>query len=102
MIKSENNPNYFRYSRRACGMSGLPNGRPDADSLEAIFQRELYYARVHAGGRNLSEVPGPHVGNGICGSNTVVRIAELRMIEGVEEFGAELDRMILQDPDPFQ
>jgi len=24
------------------------------------------------------------------------------MVEGVEEFGAELDRMILHDPDPFQ
>src|SRR5207247_1154111 len=38
----------------------------------------------------------------ICSSRAVVRIGELRMVEGVEEFGAELDRMILQDPDPFQ
>jgi hypothetical protein len=63
------------------------------DRLEAVFQRELDHARVHAGGRDLSEGPRPHVGKGIYGSKAVVRIGELRMVKGVEEFGAELDRI---------
>ena len=58
---------------------------------EAVFQRELDHAWVHAGGGDLSECPRPHVGKRICGSGTVIRIAELRMVKGVEEFGAELD-----------
>src|SRR5262245_21360766 len=70
--------------------------------LKTVFQRELDDTRVHAGGRDLSEVARPHVGKGICAPSSVVRITELRMVEGVEEFGAELDRMILQDLDPFQ
>ena len=70
--------------------------------LETIFQRELNYARVHTGGRNLAEGAGLHVGKRICGPRSVVRIRELRMIECVEEFGSELDGMILFDVDPFQ
>src|SRR6266850_531842 len=70
--------------------------------LEAVFQRELDHPRIDAGRRDLPEGPRPHVGKGICSSRAVVRIRELRMVEGVEEFSAELDRMILPDPDPFQ
>src|SRR5262245_19596561 len=70
--------------------------------LEDVFQRELDHARVHAGGRNRSERARPHIGKGISRSRAVVRIGELRVVERVEEFSTELDRLILNNLDPFQ
>jgi hypothetical protein len=70
--------------------------------LEAVFQCELDHARIHVGGRDLSEGARPDVGKGIRGRRAVIRIGELRMVEGIEEFGTELDCMVLYDSDPFQ
>src|SRR5262249_33574833 len=73
-----------------------------ATTSEAVFQRELDHSRIHVVGCDLSEGSRSHVRKRICGSRTVVRIGELRMIKRVEKFGAELDRMVFLDTDLFQ
>ena len=56
--------------------------------LKDVFQRELDQTRVHRTARNLSEVR----------VRQIVRwIAELRMIEHIEEFSSELQIRVLVD-----
>ena len=58
-------------------------------ALEAIFQRKLDDSRIHRSRRDLAKCGGAREGDG--------RISKLRVIEDVEEFGAELDVLPLCD-----
>src|SRR5579871_2374772 len=69
---------------------------------ENVLQRQLNDARIHARGSDLSEVSGRQVRQGVDGALTVVRIRELRVVEGVKKLGAELDCLPLPNAGGLQ
>jgi hypothetical protein len=58
--------------------------------LEDVLQRQLNNPWVYAGRGDLSEIARGKVRQGIDGALPVVRIRELRVIEGVKEFSPKL------------
>lgn len=57
--------------------------------LEQVLQRELDQARVGAGGGDLSK--------GAWRVSSHRRVTELRMVQEIEKFGAELDGLPFRD-----
>ena len=60
-----------------------------------ILQRQLDNAWIHACGSDLPKVARSEIRQAIDGALTKIWIAELRMVERVEELPTKLDRMTL-------
>src|SRR5581483_1452113 len=69
---------------------------------EDILQRQLEDARIHARRRDLSEVTRREVRQSVDGALAVVRVRELRVVEGIEKLRPELDRLPLPDAGRLQ
>ena len=88
----------------------LPDGRGSDRSHEErspsesedVLQSQLDNARVDAGGSDLSEAARGEIRKSVDGALAVVRVGELRVVEGVKEFGSELDRVPLADAGGLQ
>ena len=80
---------------------GLPAGLACAKS-EDVLQSQLDDTRIHARRSDLSEVARREIWQGINCALTVIRISELGVVQGVEEFGSELEHPSFRKPEVFE